>query len=284
MIKTIKAFEFELGIAGSEEDPYFQGLPRESESDLFFITEKYLEKDSIYFDIGANIGITALSMAKYLDKGLVYAFEPSHAYNYLKKNAQSNFLDNIHLFNIAIGEQERTIEFQVPRCSAHSHRLTETNYDKNSNLTKRVKLSKLDNIIKNEKLNRLDFIKIDVEGFESDVIRGCNNLIRQFNPIFFVEFNSFALIAFKNESPRVFLKFLCDTFTNLYVIRNNTLTALHSQETLNRFLHENLVFHGCVDNLVCCNGDIEARSNKLFLKTNRTSKSFWNNFIKKFQN
>lgn len=262
MIKTIESFKFKLDIMGCEEDPYFQHLPHD-ESDLFFIAEKYLKKDSIYFDVGANIGVTAVSMAKYLDMGLVYAFEPSHAYNYLKENVQSNFLDNVHLANIALGEKEGEIEFQVPRCSAHSHRLTDTNYEPNSNLTQIVKLSKLDTIVKEINLKRLDFVKIDVEGFESNVIEGCNNLIKQFNPIFFLEFNSFALIAFKNESPRVFLKFLFDTFSNLYLIRNQTLTALDNQEKLNRFLHNNLVFHGCVDNLVCCNGDIEIRSKQI---------------------
>ena len=57
-------------------------------------------------------------------------------------------------------------------------------------------------------LDRVDFIKIDVEGFEQDVLQGMPVTVNRFAPFIFIEFNSFALTQFRNVSPRSVLEYL----------------------------------------------------------------------------
>lgn len=250
-------------LVGPEHDPYFKSVcnsPLEAfEPDLYCMIKNYLSTDSIYFDVGANIGATAISIARHLEKGFVYAFEPTSAYEYLEKNIKINSLINVKSFNIALGENEGQTSFKTTaECLACSHRIIEDNCLTEPNVDS-VTISRLDDIVKRESVNRVDFVKIDVEGYESNVLEGCEFIIQKFNPIFFVEFNSWCLIAFKNESPRMFLKILYEKFKNLYWIRNGLLSPLDGEAKLMEFLHANLVYNGCVDNLVCLNGDIALR-------------------------
>lgn len=249
-------------LVGPDGDSYAQAVadaPFEAvEPDLSFLVKNYLNTGSVYFDVGANIGATVVPVAKRLRDGLVYGFEPSRAYQYLEENVKNNSLNNVKLFNIALGEKEGEVSFKTRDCLAHSHRLSSENYRTEVNIDK-VKITRLDDIVKKENLNKIDLVKIDVEGYERNVLEGCDYLIEKFNPIFYLEFNSWCLVAFLNESPRKFLKFLSDKFTNVYCARNHTLTLLDTEAKLMDFLHSNLVYNGGLDNLVCLNGDIELR-------------------------
>ena len=50
---------------------------------------------------------------------------------------------------------------------------------------------KLDTLVRLRKITRLDSIKVDVEGAELKVLRGCKNLIQEFNPIFSIDVNHY---------------------------------------------------------------------------------------------
>lgn len=249
-------------MVGPKDDIYYKnicGVPIDAfEPDLCHLIKHYLNEDGVYFDIGANVGGTVVPIGKYLRYGLVYAFEPSCAYDYLVENVKMHSLTNAKLFNIALGEENGEANFKTGDCLAHSHRLSENNYLTDEECGK-VKIERLNDIIKREKIEKIDFVKLDVEGYEKNVLEGCDDLIKNFNPIFYIEFNSWCLIAFKDESPRNFLKFLCEKFTHIYWIKNCHLTRLDSESKLMDFLHSNLTQNGCVDNLVCLNGDIELR-------------------------
>lgn len=253
---------------GPENDAYFRsvyGVSFETyDPDLSFLVQKYLDKDAVYCDVGANIGATVVPIAKYLNHGSVYAFEPSCAYEYLKKNIEINSLINVKAFNIALGEQQGEVSFKTRECLAHSHRITDSHYLTEMNVDK-VSIETLDNVIKKENVSKLDFITIDVEGYESNVLEGCDYVIERFNPIFYIEFNSWCLIAFKNESPRTFLNYLYGKFTNLYWIRNCILFPLDTEIKLMNFLHSNLTQNGCIDNLICLNEDIDLRKKSKFI-------------------
>jgi len=103
----------------------------------------------------------------------------------------------------------------------------------------------------------VSLIKIDVEGFEEDVIRGASNTIARFSPLVFLEFNSWCLIAIANKNPRGFLEFLRQTFRHTYCFdESSRLSELASADDLIGFLHTNLTAHGCVDDLLCTNHPI----------------------------
>ena len=103
-------------------------------------------------------------------------------------------------------------------------------------------------------LNHLDLIKIDVEGFEIDVLNGGLQTIPRFNPVIFLEFNSWAIMALKNINPRDFLEYLGKEFSHIYCCNiDGTLRKLTTSEGRIRFLHDNLIVHGCVNDLVVFN-------------------------------
>lgn len=263
----LQTFNSRVNLTGPEYDLYFKHLSGDlelDEPDLAFVAKNYLLKDAVYFDVGANLGVTSIPMAKYLKRGFVYAFEPSCAYDYLEENVKINSLSNIKLFNRALGEKEGEINFVTKYPLASSHRLIKANFTTETNFEK-IRISKLDDIIVKEKINKLDFIKIDAAGFEKEVLQGCIYLIKRYSPIFYVKFNSWSLITHKNENPRIFLNFLHEKFTYLYWVKNNALHPLDSEEQLKEFLYINLTQNECVSNLICVNRNIEALKKSEFL-------------------
>jgi hypothetical protein len=58
----------------------------------------------------------------------------------------------------------------------------------------RVTVKTVYDVVSEQKLTRLDFIKIDVEGFELDVLEGARNTINQLKPDVFLELNAFTLM------------------------------------------------------------------------------------------
>lgn len=67
----------------------------------------------------------------------------------------------------------------------------------------------------------------------------------------YLEFNSWTLIAFQNINPREFLEYLTSNFEFIYhILSDGTLNRLKDDASLLGFLHENLVNHGCVDDLL----------------------------------
>lgn len=148
--------------------------------------------EPLILDIGANLGAYAVPMAKHLDaaKGVVYAYEPQRiVYQQLCGNIFLNRLDNVHAFWMAVGDSDGDIK------------IPELDYDKSSNIggfsvVERYR-SKTDFVVLREdgrstktriaKLDSLKFpkspclLKIDVEGFDQQVIAGGVDLLKRSN-------------------------------------------------------------------------------------------------------
>ena len=138
-------------------------------------------------DIGANNGSFAVDFAHLVgDKGNVYSFEPQRIIFYqLCGNVFMNGIDNVHCYNLAIGNSDTDIQVQKP------------NYFQNGNVNfGDVKVGKVEGESVSVQQRRLDyfdfndvvFIKIDVQGYELNVIKGAENTIRKYRPYLFVEF------------------------------------------------------------------------------------------------
>ncbi|MBC8488105.1 MAG: FkbM family methyltransferase [Bacteroidetes bacterium] len=128
-------------------------------------------------DIGANIGEFTLIFAELFPHAAIYAFEPlPECYNHL--TAQTNHLHRIKTFNIGLGEQKFTRNIhQSSWHPASSFRtmgeLHKRNYPHSAKIEEvSVKVDTLDNVLVNEKLEKNILIKLDVQGFEDEVIKG----------------------------------------------------------------------------------------------------------------
>tara|TARA_Y100000590_G_C15519714_1_gene938886 strand:- start:118 stop:960 length:843 start_codon:yes stop_codon:yes gene_type:complete len=166
------------------------------------------------FDIGANIGRYSILLAEETNSDIV-AFEPlEEAYKILQKNS-SRFSDRMKVFNIALGEKE-SLEY-INFSDEKSEKATFLNeYDKLSFFETKNKKQKLvriftldDFVLQNSNIikNDIDFIKIDTEGYELEVIKGSKKVIEQYQPKYIqIEFNIHQL--FKNHTIYEFSKYL----------------------------------------------------------------------------
>lgn len=152
-------------------------------------------------DIGGNLGISAMGFRKLGFVNKIFLFEPNRYIfdNYIKNKLLKNY-KNIYAFNFALGCKNENSLFYYPyykdKC-IHYFCSFDKKYIQNSiNITfkrKKIKIVKEKiNIKIFDKLNldcKPKFIKIDVEGFDYEVIKGMKNTIKKFSPILLVEFN-----------------------------------------------------------------------------------------------
>ena len=156
---------------------------------------KFINEGDVIFDIGANIGCFSVPFAKKVgSNGKVYAFEPQKfIFNLLKENVECNELKNVQIFNNAIGDANTILElndFDYSQPGNFGGIGLKEDYD-NSYCAKikGTKKNKIKTLTLNNFLNlkKCNFIKIDVELMELDVLRGGNRFITKFRPIMWLE-------------------------------------------------------------------------------------------------
>lgn len=141
--------------------------------------EKELEvSDGIVIDIGAHIGKHSIPMAKKLaGKGRVIAIEGSPInFKLLEKNIKLNKLKNLKAFNNLLFDEEKYIDFHVPKF----HPARSSIYNEVGEDTIQLKTTRLDDLLKD--LRGVKLMKIDVECAEPNVIRGGIGLITRNKP------------------------------------------------------------------------------------------------------
>lgn len=138
-----------------------------------------IKSDDVIMDIGANIGHVSLLLSDLVPFGKMYLFEPHpETYAILKDNISLNTGVNVRLYNCALADFEGEIGFTDFKGNASALNRIELN--KVSTLN--VKCHRLDNIIENEGIKKVDIIKIDVEGFELQVLKGFSKYLKIYQP------------------------------------------------------------------------------------------------------
>jgi len=161
------------------------------EGDFHYLLKLLSEKDNV-LDIGANIGIMTTNLAKKVNQGKVFSFEPMpDNISTLKKIIGFFKLKNVVLYEIALGNENKEIEMIMPvvdavKMQGLSHVVDESMTDFNEGITFKVKQVKLDDL---EELKNIPIkaIKIDVENFEYQVFCGARNLIVKNKPVIYCE-------------------------------------------------------------------------------------------------
>ncbi len=173
-----------------------------------YLTKLMLSKikiGDIVIDIGANIGYdTVLFADKVGKKGKVIAIEPDpENFKILQKNIKENKLFNVVAVQAAIGDENKKMKIFESEENYGDHRMWENPSKQNplpgkpeSPLKEVGKFRKevpvfcrrLDDLIKELGYEKIDFIKIDVQGFEYKVIEGGQKTINNDKPIIFFEY------------------------------------------------------------------------------------------------
>lgn len=127
-----------------------------------------ITKDSIVVDVGAHIGSFSISVARSAYKVLAFEPEPTN-YQMLKKNMELNRLENMSIFEMAVSGISGYQDIYT------YHGGSSADYSMYERGTKNIKMGRIptisvEDIIKREGLPRIDFLKLDCEGAEHDIL------------------------------------------------------------------------------------------------------------------
>lgn len=170
-----KGLSTELIVFGSHE-------PKTTE----FI-KKYVKKNMVCLDVGANIGYYSTLFSNLIgNEGKIISIEPSPInFQYLKQNLELQNLKNFILLNIACGDSNKQVDFHLNQSGNKSKIVS----DENSDNIISIEVKTLDELSKDLKLEQIDFLKIDVEGYEWEFINGSKKTIEKFKPTIQIEFH-----------------------------------------------------------------------------------------------
>ena len=147
---------------------------------VFTEVRKYIKDQPkrVMVDVGANIGRWARHF--HTDYDQIFCYEPAN-YNFecLEKNVEHQ--TNIHVRNYGLGQTKHTASLSI---AVQDHLgSTMAKPDPNGD----IEIQKLDD----QNLPNLDLLKIDVEGFETEVLKGGQNIIKDQKPLIAIERHAF---------------------------------------------------------------------------------------------
>lgn len=146
--------------------------------------------NGLVLDIGANIGNhTIFFLAQEARK--VISFEPvKDTFDILKKNIEiNNFQNKVDLFNAGVGQTKGKAILKY--YNSKNIGMSQLSSDQNGD----IPIVSIDELNIDEKIN---FIKIDVEGFEADVIKGMTETLKQNKPLIMIEIRDYLFAEIDN--------------------------------------------------------------------------------------
>ena len=150
-----------------------------------------LREGMVCLDVGANIGYYTLLESKIVgDTGKVIAIEPSPInFPVLEKNLEMANTKNVDSFCLAGGDKNGMLRFFLDKQSNLSRILGEDEIVKKSDSIVDVPVKSLDFFIDELNLKKIDFLRMDVEGYEYYIYKGMRNSLKKFKPIIQMEFH-----------------------------------------------------------------------------------------------
>jgi FkbM family methyltransferase len=203
----------------------------------FLFLNKFLKRDMVFIDIGANLGEYSLFAAKRLSAGKVLAFEPMpKMYELLEENKALNQFDNIRILKYGLSEQEGILPIHEIE-NAHEGLSTFFPGNQKSRTITNVPLKVFDTVVDSLGIERIDFIKIDIEGSELSALKGALKSIQKFKPWVMVEINQQTYGMAGYSTNDVFSFFADLSYSPFAITKTGTLVSAAHKPVL-----ENIVF------------------------------------------
>ena len=189
------------------------------------LLRKHIKKGDVVLDIGANIGFYAQILSELVsESGKVHCFEPDKINFSHLKNA-TNRLNNVVLNNKAVGAKTELLKIYTSKNLNVDHRTYKPEeYDKEIDIDAVAIVDYLKNHLK------VDFIKIDIQGFEMHAIQGMQQVLQHNNNIKIVsEFWPYGLRT-AGSSVMEYFEYLKKLNFNCYLLENNQLKKLDMEQ------------------------------------------------------
>lgn len=159
---------------------------------------RLLRPDGVVIEVGANLGLHTVPLAKIVSGGEVICFEPQRPiFNILCGNLALNDLTNVHAHRLAVGERAETVTIAATNYDApwnYGAFSLSVGFNADGDFPGHLKSESatvvtLDMFPQTAALERLDLLKVDAEGSELAVLRGADRLIARTRPTLFLENN-----------------------------------------------------------------------------------------------
>lgn len=167
------------------------------EPHLTRLWRKLAAQGSVAIDVGANVGAHTLTMARAVGpRGRVLAFEPNPLVReVLVRNLALNGITHVNVFDCALGSQHGSLPLRVPKRDSEEFSnmglaslvALETPHDLVT-----VDIRTLDDVLESEGVARVDVIKIDVQGYEMETLRGMRECLARHRPAVVFEYDAWA--------------------------------------------------------------------------------------------
>jgi FkbM family methyltransferase len=143
-------------------------------ADLF---RTLIKNDWTVFDCGAKTGYFTLLFSELCDDGIVHSFEPTSTFDMLVNNVNHNDIKNTVLNKLALGEKSGQIEDNIYRIwGQSSERMI-------------YEFTTIDEYCEKNNINKLDLMKIDVDSYDFELLKGSVKTLQTLKPIITVELN-----------------------------------------------------------------------------------------------
>lgn len=175
-----------------------------------------VSKDSIVVDVGAHVGLFTIPLAKKVEH--VYAIEPNKvSRGFLEQNIVDNGVaSKVTVFPFVITNSKKNF------LQSENLPNAETQYRENNSDQEGVLGNSLDTVV-----DKVDFIKIDVEGMEPEVLQGSSSLVDKWKPFIFIEINNKALSDHKYKRSDIECFFKKKKY-NMYRVEDSKMHKLFS--------------------------------------------------------
>jgi FkbM family methyltransferase len=162
-----------------------------SEPDLQNALQLVTREGMVVYDIGANVGFFSVLLARLVGPGgQVYSFEPSPANaRQILYNARLNGFSNIHVDVAAVGQSDGKVAFRLTDFSTTGKLESVGTVDVQTDVIA-ARMRQLDAMISRGDIPPPALIKMDVEGAESEILKGATDVLQTARPILLIELHN----------------------------------------------------------------------------------------------
>jgi len=131
--------------------------------------ESYEFGEGVILDVGANLGLVSLILAKKFPDRTIYPFEPNPStFQALESNLKLNGINDVRCFELAISEHNGQAQFNADPRSRATNKITKEKDEHHVSVPCRT----LDSFLEQYKIEKVALLKVDVEGHEQGIFEG----------------------------------------------------------------------------------------------------------------